>query len=70
MELAFVVGHGIGLISGSPRLTHLIDCSAVLIRTGNGTPRDGCITELGLHRTIDETLGNNVAITIATRAPN
>jgi hypothetical protein len=33
-------------------------------------PRDGRITELGLHRTIDETLGDGVVITIAARVPN
>jgi hypothetical protein len=33
-------------------------------------PRDGRITELALHRTIDEALGNDVVVTVASRAPD
>jgi hypothetical protein len=70
MELAFVVGPRRNWLNLWKPTVDALD--RLLGRTypdREWHPLDGRITELGLHRTIDETLGNNVAITIATRAP-
>ena len=71
MELAFVVGPRRNWLNLWKPTVDALD--RLLGRTypdREWHPRDGRITELGLHRTIDETLGNDVAITIATRAPS
>jgi hypothetical protein len=71
MELAFVVGPRRNWLNLWKPTVDALD--RLLGRTypdREWHPRDGRITELGLHRTVDETLGNDVAITIATRAPS
>jgi hypothetical protein len=71
MELAFVVGPRRNWLNlWKPTIDALDRLLGRTYPDREWHPRDGRITELGLHRTIDETLGNNVAITIAARAPS
>ena len=71
VELAFVVGPRRNWLNlWKPTIDALDRLLGRTYPDREWHPRDGRITELGLHRTIDETLGNDVAITIATRAPS
>ena len=65
LQLAFVVGPR----RVWPNLWKATNCSlgAILGRDDGArewNARDGCITDLGLHRTVDPTVGDNVTIAI------
>ena len=70
-HLAFTVGHGRNWINlWKPTIDSL---DLILGRTYPAkpwNPRDGRITELGLHCHVDGNLGNDVLIAIAARRPS
>ena len=68
LEIAFVVGPGRNWLNLWKPTIGALD--PLLGRTRSDRdwhPRDGRITELGLHCTIDQTIGNEVIIEIAAR---
>ena len=70
LELAFVVGPGRNWLNLWKPTIDALD--RLLGRTRPDRewhPRDGRIIELALHKSIEEALGNDVAVTIAARAP-